>query len=69
MSPSQQYRDTIRYGVRLFMTDEVEPLLDRAVSQLHMDDLEAAYELLMDWSPRRLAPPEYQPHPERRGSR
>jgi hypothetical protein len=49
--PSTQYRDNLREGVRLFCTDAQAELFPEGVSNLRMDDLEAAFELVFDLPP------------------
>jgi hypothetical protein len=63
MSPSQRYRDELKWSLRAFTTHEQEAALfgDTKTSWSHMDDLEAAWELVFNINPRRIAPPDYRP--------
>lgn len=59
--PSEVYRwHLLRYACRAFASREDEAvLLGVPINNLPMDDLEAFFELVMGFHPRRLAPPEY----------
>jgi hypothetical protein len=58
--PSVEYREWLRNGVRIFDTEPSLWLAEDRVSDLTMDDLEAAAELLgLNW--RKGRPPGYEP--------
>jgi hypothetical protein len=60
MTPSAIYRQLVRFGCRALSTHEDEAaLLGTPINLLPMDDLEAFFELVFGFSPRRLAPPGY----------
>jgi hypothetical protein len=61
---SHLYRDNLRYGARVFSSPEHEGLIDKPVSDLTMDDLEAYVELVTGKNPRSLAPASYRPRRE-----
>jgi hypothetical protein len=65
---STEYRDDMRYPVRVFSTGQTEMLAPEGVSYLHIDDLEALYELVMGKKP--VPPAAYQARPgaRKRGS-
>jgi len=61
-SQSHTYREYMRRGLRLLMSPEHEKLLgDDTIGTLHMNDLEALFELVFGVNPRTLAPPNYRP--------
>jgi hypothetical protein len=60
MTPSAIYRQTVRFGCRALSTHQDEAvLLGTPINNLRMPDLEAFFELVFGFNPRRLAPPEY----------
>jgi hypothetical protein len=62
MTPSAIYRQFVRFGCRSLSTYEDEAvLLGTPINSLLMDDLEAFFELVFGWHPRRHAPPGYRP--------
>ena len=67
-TPSEEYRSKLRGAVRMFSSEAEEKAmtLGKTVSSLTMDDLEAAFELVMGSDPRRCAPAGYTRKPERR---
>lgn len=63
MSPSRKYRSDLRAVRPLLTPDEEAMLLGANLSSLHMRDLEALVELVIQADPRKLAPPDYLPRP------
>lgn len=61
--PAHLYRQELRYAVRVFSThDDEARLFVTPINRMTMDDLEAAYELIMGADPLRKAPAEYRRH-------
>jgi hypothetical protein len=57
--PSKIYRNNLRWPIKALSTHEEESILaPEGINKLHMDDLEAAVQLL-DIDPYKLRPPGY----------
>jgi len=59
--PCREYRDAMRYALHVITDPQQLAMLigDKKISDLTMDELEAAYELLMSANPRVHASAEY----------
>jgi hypothetical protein len=60
MIPSHIYRQNIRFALRAFSSlDDEARLFVTPINRMLMDDLEAAFELVMGFDPLHVAPSEY----------